>query len=34
VLDALFDKYAHNVAEHLEKEKTMYSIIVLSLKKG
>jgi hypothetical protein len=34
VLDALFDKYAHNVAEHLEREKTKYSIIVLSLKKG
>ncbi|XP_047043382.1 anthranilate O-methyltransferase 3-like [Lolium rigidum] len=34
VLDALFDKYAHNIAEHLEREKTKYSIIVLSLKKG
>uniref|UniRef100_A0ACD6ANZ8 Uncharacterized protein n=1 Tax=Avena sativa TaxID=4498 RepID=A0ACD6ANZ8_AVESA len=34
VLDALFDKYAHNVAEYLEREKTKYSIIVLSLKKG
>ncbi|KAK1699588.1 hypothetical protein QYE76_016285 [Lolium multiflorum] len=34
VLDALFDKYAHNVAKYLEREKAKHSIIVLSLKKG
>ena len=33
VLDTLFHKYAHHIAEHLEGEKAKYSIIVLSLKK-
>ncbi|KAI4966792.1 hypothetical protein ZWY2020_035996 [Hordeum vulgare] len=33
VLDTLFNKLAYNVAEHLAREKTKYSIIVMSLKK-
>lgn len=33
VLDVLFDKFAYNVTEHLVREKTKYSIIVLSLKR-
>ncbi|WVZ80385.1 hypothetical protein U9M48_027860 [Paspalum notatum var. saurae] len=33
VLDELFKEYARNVAKHLESEKTMYSVIVLSLQR-
>ncbi|WVZ80037.1 hypothetical protein U9M48_027552 [Paspalum notatum var. saurae] len=33
VLDELFKEYARNVAKHLEREKTMYSVIVLSLQR-
>jgi hypothetical protein len=33
VIDRLFKKYAQNVAEHLEREKTKYSVILLRLKK-
>uniref|UniRef100_A0ACD5VCA2 Uncharacterized protein n=1 Tax=Avena sativa TaxID=4498 RepID=A0ACD5VCA2_AVESA len=33
VLHGLFEKFAYNVMEHLESEKTKYSIIVVSLKK-
>ncbi|XBI08653.1 hypothetical protein VPH35_136354 [Triticum aestivum] len=33
VLDILFEKFAYNVTEHLAREKTKYSIIVLSLKR-
>ncbi|XBI06283.1 hypothetical protein VPH35_134319 [Triticum aestivum] len=33
VLDELFNKFAYNVALHLDKEKTKYSVITLSLKK-
>jgi hypothetical protein len=31
ILDELFKRYACNVAKHLEKEKTKYSVIVMSL---
>lgn len=33
IINRLFDKFAYNVAAHLEREKTKYSIIVLSLKR-
>ncbi|CAL5042563.1 unnamed protein product [Urochloa decumbens] len=33
VLDELFKEYAHNVSKHLQREKTMYSVIVLSLQR-
>ncbi|KAJ1259227.1 hypothetical protein BS78_10G138300 [Paspalum vaginatum] len=33
VLDELFKEYARSVAKHLESEKTMYSVIVLSLQR-
>jgi len=33
VLDELFREYTRNVAKHLEREKTMYSVIVLSLQR-
>ncbi|KAF7100514.1 hypothetical protein CFC21_102020 [Triticum aestivum] len=33
MLDKLFDKFTYNVAEHLAREKTKYSIIFLSLKR-
>ena len=33
VLDELFKKFAYNVALHLVKEKTKYSVITLSLKR-
>ncbi|KAF8667888.1 hypothetical protein HU200_052513 [Digitaria exilis] len=32
VLDELFKQYARNVSKHLQREKTMYSVIVLSLR--
>jgi hypothetical protein len=32
VLDDLFEMYAQNVAEHLQKVKTKYAVILLSLK--
>uniref|UniRef100_A0ACD5ZID9 Uncharacterized protein n=1 Tax=Avena sativa TaxID=4498 RepID=A0ACD5ZID9_AVESA len=33
VIDRLFKKYAQNVAEHLKRENTKYSVIALRLKK-
>ncbi|RLM55065.1 anthranilate O-methyltransferase 1-like [Panicum miliaceum] len=33
VLDELFREYARNVAKHLQREKTMYSVIVLFLQR-
>ncbi|CAN6201465.1 unnamed protein product [Urochloa humidicola] len=33
VLDELFKEYARNVSKHLQREKTMYSVIVLSLQR-
>ncbi|KAM0914437.1 hypothetical protein ACQ4PT_011611 [Festuca glaucescens] len=33
VLDALFEEFTRRVAEHLEKEKTKFNVIVLTLKK-
>ncbi|CAL5037797.1 unnamed protein product [Urochloa decumbens] len=33
ILDELFERYALNVAKHLEREKTKYSVIVVSLRK-
>ncbi|WVZ80048.1 LOW QUALITY PROTEIN: hypothetical protein U9M48_027562 [Paspalum notatum var. saurae] len=33
VLDELFKEYARNITRHLESEKTMYSVIVLSLQR-
>lgn len=33
VLDELFKEYACNVAKHLQEQKTMYSVIVLSLQR-
>jgi hypothetical protein len=33
VLDELFNKFAHNVAVDLEKQKTKYSVIALSLRR-
>jgi hypothetical protein len=32
ILDELFERYALNVAKHLEREKTKYSVIVASLR--
>ncbi|RLM55847.1 hypothetical protein C2845_PM10G06900 [Panicum miliaceum] len=32
ILDELFERYALNVAKHLEREKTKYSVIVVSLR--
>ena len=32
-LDELFREYTRNVAKHLQREKTMYSVIVLSLQR-
>ncbi|KAF8772513.1 hypothetical protein HU200_005470 [Digitaria exilis] len=32
ILDELFERYAFNVAKHLEREKTRYSVIVVSLR--
>jgi len=32
ILDELFERYASNVAKHLKREKTKYSVIVVSLR--
>lgn len=32
ILDEIFERYAFNVAKHLEREKTKYSVIVVSLR--
>jgi hypothetical protein len=34
ILDALFEEYTRRVARHLEKEKTKFNVIVLTLKKS
>lgn len=33
ILDTLFVEYTHRIAKHLEKEKTKFALIILSLKK-